>query len=315
MSKRLLITGGGGFCGSHLAEHLAERFHVTLFDNFERDSLRFAPRLQQDPNITVITGDVLDREALGAAIEGVDTVIHCAAIAGVSKYYERPVDTLRVNILGTFNLLDASVAAGVRRFIYFSTSEIYGTIAENVRETAPPTSGPVSERRWVYGVSKLAGEHCVLRFGETYGIKTCAVRPFNVYGPRQTGEGAISNFVTRLVRGESIEIYGDGADVRAWCHVRDLVSAVDLILDNDAAYGQSFNIGNPDARLTTLQLAERLIALHGGGEMRWMTVNHEPIRIRVPNIDLARSLLGYEPTIGIDAGLADTLSWFEQYLP
>src|SRR4051794_23477465 len=215
MSRHLLITGGGGFFGSHLAEHFAKEIFFTLFYKFQRNSLIFSPSLRQNTKIPIISGDILDREAISAALKDIEIVIHCAAIAGVSAYYKRPVETLRVNILGTFNVLDASIASRVQRIIYFSTSEIYGSSADNVRETASPTSGPVSERRWVYSVSKLAGEHCVLRYGETYGIKTSTLRPFNIYGPRQTGEGAISNFASRLIRGEPLEVYGDGNDVRS----------------------------------------------------------------------------------------------------
>src|SRR5262245_17775994 len=166
MKDTLVITGGAGFCGSHLAEQLASRYRVRLFDVFARDSLRFAPHLANSPNIEVVTGDVLDQRSLRAAVAGATTVVHCAAIAGVSNYYTRPIDTLQVNIIGTFNLLDAVVEAKVRRIIQFSTSEIYGPNAEMVSESTPPTSGPVSDRRWVYSVSKLAAEHVTFRYAE-----------------------------------------------------------------------------------------------------------------------------------------------------
>jgi UDP-glucose 4-epimerase len=315
MKDILVITGGGGFIGTHLAEHFVSRFQIRLFDAFVRDSLRFAPHLAQSPEIEIISGDVLDARAVRGALEGAYAVIHCAAIAGVSNYYNRPVETLRVNIIGTFNTLDAAVDARVRRFVHFSTSEIYGPSANAVDETAALISGPVSDRRWVYSVSKLSGEHATLRYGEAYGINVTTVRPFNVYGPRQTGEGAISNFARRLIRGEPVEVHGDGSDVRAWCHVKDLVMAVDLMLDDEAAFGTTFNVGNPAARLTTLELAHMMVALHGSGDVRQVTQTHSPIKVRTPNIARANALLGFAPKIGLTEGLKNTLEWFEKVRP
>jgi nucleoside-diphosphate-sugar epimerase len=315
MKDILVITGGGGFCGTHLAEHFVSRFRVRLFDSFRRDSLRFVPHLAQSPDVEITTGDVLDSQAVRAALEGASAVIHCAAIAGVSNYYDRPIDTLRVNIIGALNTLDAAAKARVPRFIYFSTSEIYGPHANAVSETAPPTSGPVSDRRWVYSISKLSGEHATLRYGETYGINATTVRPFNIYGPRQTGEGAISNFARRLVQGQPIEIYGDGSDVRSWCHVKDLVTAIDLMFKNEAAFGTSFNIGNPDARVSTSELAQTMIALHGLGSIEQVPQIHSPIGMRTPDITKARSLLGFAPQIGLKEGLKDTLEWFAKERP
>jgi UDP-glucose 4-epimerase len=312
MKDILVITGGAGFCGTHLAEHFLARFRIRLFDTFFRDSLQFAPHLVQSPEIEIVSGDVLDRKAVRAVLDGAYAVIHCAAIAGVSNYYNRPVETLRVNTIGTFNTLDAAVDARVRRFIHFSTSEVYGPSANAVAESAAPTSGPVSDRRWVYSVSKLLGEHATLRYGEAYGINATTVRPFNVYGPLQTGEGAISNFARRLIRGEPIEVYGDGSEVRAWCHVKDLVMAVDLMFDNESAFSTTFNIGNPSARLTTLDLAHTMVALHGSGEVRQVQQSHSPIGVRTPDIARANALLGFAPKIGLIEGLKNTLEWFEK---
>lgn len=310
MRKVLVITGGAGFCGTHLAEHFMSRFQVRLFDNFFHDSLRFAQHLTRSSEVELITGDILERQAVRAVVDGAAAVIHCAAIAGVSNYYQKSVDTLRVNILGTFNLLDAMVEAGVPRIIQFSTSEIYGPNASGVTEMTPLTSGPVSERRWVYAVSKLASEHATLRYGEAYGLRSTTVRPFNIYGPRQTGEGAISNFARCLAEGVPLNVHGDGSDVRAWCHVRDLVAAIDLLFDCEAAYGKAFNIGNPEASLTTLELARTMIALHGKGQVNMVPQVHSPIPLRTPDISRARSELGFEPKVTIEEGLRDTLQWF-----
>jgi nucleoside-diphosphate-sugar epimerase len=313
MKPKLLITGGCGFIGTHLAERLAGRYRLVLFDNLSRDSLRYAPALQASPDVEVVSGDILDRETVRTLVDAAAAVIHLAAIAGVSNYYERPVETLRVNIQGTFELLEAMVDAGVGRLIYFSSSEIYGPRAENVAEAdSMMVSGPVSEKRWVYAVSKLAGEHAVLRTGETYGMQCTCVRPFNVYGPRQTGEGAISNFARAVAREEPIQIYGEGADIRAWCYVSDMVDAVEAMLDNEASYGLSFNIGNPEARCSTLELAETLARINGGGRIERVSRAHSPIPVRYPDIDLARNRLGFSPRVGLEQGLSDTLAWFRE---
>lgn len=313
--ETLLITGGAGFLGTHLAEHFSSRFHVRLFDNFSRNALKFVPHLFDSSDFEIIKGDILNTEEVEAAVRGSTAVLHCAAIAGVSNYYNRPLDTLRVNIIGTFNLLDAVVAAGVKRVIYFSTSEIYGPNAAEASELMPPTSGPVSDRRWVYGVGKLAGEHLTLRYGEAHGINVTVVRPFNIYGPRQIGEGAISNFSRKLVRGEPLEIQGDGSEVRAWCHIDDLTTAVDLALHNQESFGKTLNIGNPNARLTTLQLARKMIELYGRGEWRIVPHPHVPISVRSPDITLAQSLLGYSPQVDLDHGLTATIDWFRREQP
>lgn len=313
MRPKLLITGGCGFIGTHLAERLSERYRLVLFDNLARDSLQYVPALRAVPEVEVVSGDILDRDKVRAVVEGATGVIHLAAIAGVSNYYEQPVEVLRVNVQGTFGLLEAMVEAGVRRLIYFSSSEVYGPQAENVVEAdSMMVSGPVSEKRWVYAVSKLVSEHAVLRSGETYGLNCTCVRPFNVYGPRQTGEGAISNFARAMVRDEAIQIYGDGAEIRAWCYVTDMVDAVEGMLDNEASFGLSFNIGNPEARCSTQELAEMLVRINGGGRIEKVSRAHSPIPIRYPDTGLAQDRLGFRPSVGLDRGLSETLAWFRE---
>lgn len=309
----MLITGGCGFIGTHLAERFARCYRITLFDNLERDSFRYAPSLAKEPDVRVQQGDIRDRAAVDRAMAGADVVLHLAAIAGVSNYHTRPFDVLQVNILGTFNVLEAAVAAGVERLVDFSTSEVYGPDAVGVsEETAPMISGPVHERRWVYAVSKLASEHATLRYGEMHGLAATTVRPFNIYGPRQTGEGAISNFSRRLMRNEAIRIEGDGSDVRAWCYVSDLVDAVEAMIDRPEAAGRCFNIGAPMERCTTAELARHLMDLAGDGRIETVPQRHAPIRNRFPDIALAERVLGYRPKVGLRDGLRRTLDWFRE---
>lgn len=309
---KILLTGGGGFIGTHLADALRHKYSVVIYDNFRRDSLRFNPEVRDCAQVKVITGDILELESLRAAMEGVDAVIHLAAIAGVSSYYQESSKTLRVNILGTLNVLESMLSTGTQTMIDFSTSEVYGIDADHVTEEHTHGIGPVSQKRWVYAVSKLASEHFTLRYGEEHGLHCTCIRPFNIYGPGQTGEGAIRNFAGELLSNKLITIYGDGADVRAWCYIDDLVTAIVSILDNPAASGQSFNIGNPSQAVNTTQLAGMMIRLFGKGSMCHVPAEHAPIRLRIPDITRARKILGFEPKISLEEGLKKTLEWYKE---
>jgi nucleoside-diphosphate-sugar epimerase len=311
--KRILLTGGAGFIGTHLAERLVSDAEIVLLDNFRRDSLRTVPGLRENPRVRLITADVLDAAALNQATEGIDAVVHLAAIAGVNSYYQESLKTLQVNILGTVNLLEAAVRNQVKHFIDFSTSEVFGPDAMWVSETSPHGIGPVSDRRWVYATSKLASEHFTLRFGEQYDFACTCVRPFNIYGPRQTGEGAISNFCRAALDGKSLTVYGDGSPIRAWCYVSDMVDAVEAILcAPDVAAGQTFNIGNPREIETTLGLARMVTRLIPGATIETKNIDRAEVRARVPSIDKARRVLGFEPKVDLEQGMRRTIEWFRQ---
>lgn len=312
-AQRILITGGAGFIGTHLCERLVQNAEVILADNFRRDSLSRVPELASHPRVKVISADVLDARSVREAFRaGIDIVLHLAAIAGVSSYYQEPLQTLQVNILGMVNVLEEAARQGVKHFVYFSTSEVFGRDALWVKETDVPQTGPVTDLRWTYATSKLAGEHFTLRYGEKYGFKATVVRPFNIYGPRQTGEGAISNFCKAAVSGQPLMIYGDGSAIRAWCYVDDLVDAVEAILQSPAADGQVFNIGNPREVETTLGLARRVMKLRPGLSIQYRDTERTEVRARIPSIDKARELLGFEPKIDLNEGLHRTLTWYQK---
>ena len=244
-------------------------------------------------------------------MQGVDTLLHLAAIAGVSSYYDDPLNTLRVNTLGTMNALDVAVANAVRTVVTFSTSEIFGPDALGVTEESPASVGPLSDPRWVYAISKLAAEQATMHYGNKHGLAWSVVRPFNIYGPRQTGEGAISNFCEAVVSDKPLKIYGDGTAIRAWCYVSDLVDAVVAILSTPDASGHSFNIGNPHQIETTLGLAERVVRLEPRATLQMQPEQKRAeVRARMPVIDKARRMLGFEPSIDLDEGLRRTLAWF-----
>jgi nucleoside-diphosphate-sugar epimerase len=309
--RRILITGGAGFIGTHLAEALCDDSELVLFDNFRRDSLSSLPTLSSHPHVTVMPGNVMDPGSLSRAFEGVDTVIHLAAIAGVSSYYAEPLNTLQVNILGTVNVLEEAARRGIGQLVHFSTSEVFGPNAMWVEEDSPHGIGPVSDSRWVYATSKLAGEHFCLRYAEKFGFPCTVIRPFNVYGPRQVGEGAISNFCRAVAARQPLMVYGDGAAIRAWCYISDLVAAVKAVLSTPVEGNQVFNIGNPKEVETTLGLARRFLRLAPGATIQYRAVPRQEVRARIPVIDKARRLLGFEPKVDLDMGISLTLKWFE----
>lgn len=312
-SNKILITGGGGFIGTHLAERLSGKAEIILYDNFRRDSLSLAPGLHDNPRVTLVRGDVLDLELVEKTVGQADTVLHLAAIAGVSSYYEDPLKTLQVNLLGTVNVLEAARRCGVRSFIYFSTSEVYGPDALWVTEESPHGIGPVSDRRWTYASSKLAAENFALRYSEVYRFACSVIRPFNVYGPRQTGEGAVSNFCRAVSQGRPITIHGDGSPIRAWCFISDLIDAVEAVLDAPQAAGEVFNIGNPREVETTLGLARRFQRLAPEVKIEFVDVPRTEVKARIPVIQKARDILGFEPKVDLDEGLRRTLEWFGRH--
>ena len=310
--QRVLITGGAGFIGTHLAERLCDATEVVLLDSFRRDALANVPELREHPNVSVVRGDVLEPSSLSGVVEGVDTVLHLAAIAGVSSYYREPLRTLRVNVLGAVNVLEEAVKAGAKRFVYFSTSEVFGPDALGVDEESGFHIGASSDKRWVYATSKITGEHMALRYGEAHGLACWVVRPFNVYGPRQVGEGAISNFCAAATRGEALRVYGDGTAIREWCYVSDLVDAVVAMLHRPETAGRAFNVGNPREVETTLGLARRVARLAPGTRIEFEPTDRVEVRVRIPVIRRATELLGYEPRVDLDEGLAATLAWFRE---
>ena len=314
--ETILITGGAGFIGTRLAQWLVERNRIVILDNLHRDSLKDQPELKNHKNLELIQGDVLDQHSVNRAIRGASIVIHCAAIAGVDTVLANPTKTMRVNIIGTYNVLEAAVAVeGVKRFIDFSTSEVFGTYAYKVREGDVTSLGAVGEARWTYAVSKLATEHMAHTYYREFGLPTVAVRPFNIYGPGQVGEGAIHHFILRALRDEPLTIHNDGSQIRAWCYIDDIVEAVLRAMDFDKAIGHSFNIGNPRSTLTIYHLAREIVRLAGSkSEIKHVQWDHPDVELRIPNVEKARRLLGFEPRVDLEDGLERTIAWYRSQL-
>lgn len=314
--KRILITGGAGFIGTAACSRLADDNEVVLYDNLWRDALKTSSLLDH-PNVQLVTGDVLDRDKLARSVEGVQIVLHMAAIAGIDTVVRSPIHTMKVNILGTVNLLDAlePMMDRLERFVFFSTSEVFGSYAYKRRESETTNLQPVGEGRWTYSVSKLAAEHLVHSYYREHGLPTVSVRPFNVYGPGQVGEGAVHMFTDRALRGLPLQIHGDGDQIRSWCYIDDMVQGVLLCLEREEAVANVFNIGNSRGTITILSLAEKIVALAGSDS----PIVHVPkhyidVELRIPSIEQAQERLGYQPQVDLTEGLSRTIAWYRSQL-
>jgi nucleoside-diphosphate-sugar epimerase len=315
--SRVFVTGGAGFIGTTVARRLVGENEIIVLDTLHRDALT-GSELATHPNLTLVQGDVLDAELVRSLAEGATHIVHLASIAGVDNVRAAPVATMRINLVGTYNVLEAALATKdtVERVLEFSTSEVFGTYAFKVAETHVTTTGSVGEARWTYAVSKLAAEHMAHAYHDELGLPTVSLRPFNVYGPGQIGGGAIRAFVEAALDGRDLVIHGDGSQIRAWCYVDDLVDAVLLCLEREAAIGESFNIGNPRSAVTIYDLATRIHRLaRARGELRFQPLHYTDVELRIPNIDKARELLGFEPTVELDEGLARTIAWYRARRP
>lgn len=314
--KRIFITGGAGFIATTLARQLVESNTVIAMDNLHRNALAGTP-LADHPNFELHEGDVMDLERLTELSRGATHIVHAAAIAGVDTVLESPVRTMRVNTIGTYHALEAALATQdtVERFVEFSTSEVFGPYAFRVAETSFTTTGSVGEARWTYAVSKLAGEHMAHAYHDELGLQTVSVRPFNVYGPGQIGGGAIRAFIEAALAGRDLTIHGDGAQIRAWCYVDDMVRGLLLALEHPNAVGESFNIGNARSAVTIFDLASRIRRISGcPGEIAFQPLHYTDVELRIPNVDKARELLGFEAQVELDEGLERTIEWYRQKL-
>ena len=310
--KRIFITGGAGFIGSHLTERIIDDNEITIFDNLHRDALKYT-KFKDHKNLRFIKGDVLDNEALEKSMDNIDLVIHMASIAGVSTVISKPTTTLKINLLGTNNVLELCKKKDIDRFITFSTSEVYGPRVYQADEAGLTTLGPIGKPRWVYAMSKLASEFLAESYHREHGIKFTSIRPFNVYGPRQIGEGAIHHFILKALKNEPLIVHEPGSQVRSWCYIDDMADALELILTNNKSEGEVFNIGTPYATSTTLQTAQTIIRLaNSGSKIEFKEIKYPEVDIRVPSIEKAKRILGFEPKVSFEEGIKNTIEWYKE---
>jgi dTDP-glucose 4,6-dehydratase len=238
-----------------------------------------------------------------------------AAIAGIDTVIKNPMKTMEVNIVGTYNILKAiselTIMEKVRRFVNFSTSEVFGINAFRVDEKSSLSLQPVGEARWTYSVSKLAGEHMVYSYHKQFGLRAVTVRPFNVYGPMQVGEGAIHHFVLRAIKNEPLIIHGEGDQIRSWCYIDDMVEGILLCLEEEKAIGEVFNIGNPKGTITIFGLAEKVIQLaKSGSQIRHTPKSYVDVELRIPSIEKIKDFIGFEPKVDLNEGIRRTIEWY-----
>lgn len=311
-NKRIFITGGAGFIANTLISNLIENNTIVVFDNFHRDTISNSP-FAKHPNLTIVKGDVLDKELLTESMKGAEIVVHAAGIAGIDTVIKDPVKTMTVNMIGTANALEAARINQVsERFIDFSTSEIFGSMAFKSTESDETVAGSAGEARWTYAVSKLAGEHLTHAYHSQYQLPTVTVRPFNVYGPGQTGEGAMQIFIKKALKGEDILINGDGSQIRAWCYVDDFVDCLMRCLENPKAIGESFNLGNARAVITTLGLAQTVCrVLNSKSQIKFREQLSADIELRIPSVKKTEEVLGFKAQVDLEEGIIRTAEYFK----
>lgn len=313
--KKIFITGGAGFIANILISRLVEDNKIVAYDNFHRDTLSDS-EFAKHSNLKIIKGDVLDYDLVYKSMEGADIVIHAAAIAGIDTVIKRPTHTMRVNMMGTANVLEAAKEHNIQdRIIDFSTSEVFGSRAFKSAEADETISGTAGEARWTYAVSKLAGEHLSMAYYKEFNLPTVSVRPFNVYGPGQTGEGALQIFIKKALRNEDISIFGDGNQIRAWCYVDDFVDGLMRCIENQDAIGESFNIGNARAVVTIYGLAQTVLrVLNSKSNIIFKPALSADIELRIPSIEKAERILGFKAQYDLEYGIARTAKWIEKHL-
>ncbi len=303
-----LVTGGAGFIGSHVVDELVQRGEqVRVIDNFstgKRENI--AHNLE---HITFVEGDLADLDAARRAVDGVDYVLHLAAIPSVMRSVANPLASNEANVTGTLNLLVAARDAGVQRVVYSSSSSVYGDSPELPKREDMPTN-PLSP----YAVSKLAGENYALAFHQVYGLPTVCLRYFNVFGPRQDPASeyaaVIPKFITWMLRGERPIVYGDGLQSRDFIYVANVVEANLLACQSERAVGRVMNVALGER----VNLLDLIAALNGIFEAN-LAPRFEPARpgdVKHSQADTARieTLLGFAPVVDFDEGLRRTVAWF-----
>ena len=293
--KRIFITGGAGFIGTTLARRLVDANEIVAVDNLHRDALS-GTDLPEHPNFTLHQGDVLDADLMTELAAGATHVVHCAAIAGVDTVLESPVRTMRVNMIGTYNVLEAALATreSVERLVEFHLADCLGAFDQLVDGSAEEAAGEIDDEQADQGDFHRSHQEDAVFHG---------------------GDFVVDAFEAALA-GRELTIHGDGSQIRAWCYVDDMVEALLLALENPAAVGHSFNIGNARSTVTIYDLALRIKRLTGcPGEIVFQPLHYTDVELRIPNVDKARELLGFEAQVELDEGLERTIAWYRSRRP
>lgn len=323
---RVLITGGAGFIGSHLADALIAQGHsVHAYDNLSTGRLENIQHLQGHDRFRLTIGNVLDYHTLEGDVRECDHIVHLAAAVGVKLVMEKPVETITTNVRGTENVLQLA-SYHDKKVLIASTSEVYGKsmdkddALDRLSEENDWTLGPTTKRRWAYACSKAMDEFLALAYFDERKLPVISARFFNTVGPRQTGRYGmvIPNFVRQALSGEPIRVFGDGTQTRCFTHVHDAVRAVIDLMDTDEAIGEVFNIGNTE-EISIRALAERVRDMTGSNSeivhIPYEEVygpGFEDMQRRTPDIRKLHGATGYEPEHTVDNILRDVVEHYEK---
>jgi UDP-glucose 4-epimerase len=308
-NMKILVTGGAGFIGSHLVDELARNNRVLIVDNFSSGEKENIIRHEGMDNVKIVTGDIRDKDMVSSITGDIDVIYHLA-VQCLRISLKDPDIVHEVNVTGTLNLLNAALRNSVKRFIYVSSSEAYGTARK-----APMSEDHPLEPTTVYGASKLAGELYALAYHKTYGLGTSVVRPFNTYGPREHLQGAygevIPRFVLRVLNGKPPVIFGDGTQTRDFTHVTDTVRGIILASQCDSLVGQAVNIAR-GREVSINQLAGIIAHRLGRDGLKPVYEQSRPgdVMRHYADISKATRLFGFSPEIDIEKGIGLYIDWF-----
>jgi len=316
MTRRCLVTGGAGFIGSHLVDHLvAQKWAVTVLDDMSTGERTNLSEAQSRGDVEIVQGSVLDRHAIAEAAAGCDLVFHLAAQC-VRRSLSQPLDNHDVNATGTLNVLEVARRQRVRRVIYCSSSEVYGNSGHGYLNEATTVCEPAT----VYGAGKLAGEHYAKAYWQTYRLPTIVVRPFNAYGPREHASGelaeVIPRFVIRVLNGLPPVIFGTGENGRDFTYVTDTARGIALAASCDALIGRAVNIACGEM-VTVRQVAATVARLCGRADILPLFIEARPGDVRALRADtrFARETLDFTAVLGLDPGLRRYIDWFRTNHP
>ncbi len=305
---RILVTGAAGFIGSHLSDRLAPHNDLVLVDDFSIGPRENLAALEDHSNVDIVEADITDRDRMGELFGGVQIVVHMA-ISCLRTSLNHPELSHDVNAGGTLSVLMAAREAGIERFVYVSSSEVYGTA-----QTVPMREDHPCDPTTVYGASKLAGELYALAYWRTYGLPVSVVRPFNTYGPREPWAGAraevIPRFALRLLGGTSPVVYGDGSQTRDFTFVSDTVSGIVAAAACDALVGDVVNVAY-GSEVSIARIAELLGTLIGRPEIPVEKADPRPgdVARHFADTDKAKRLFDFAPQTDLETGLGLTLDW------
>ena len=315
----VLVTGGAGFIGSHLAEALLQRGdRVLVLDDLSSGSVKNVASLRSNPRFEFVPESVNSHRVLAELVDLADVVFHLAATVGVFNIIESPVNTIENNIGGTEAVLKAA-SKKKKKVIITSTSEVYGkSTAIPFREDGDMVLGPSSKSRWSYASSKVVDEFLALAYWREFKVPTVVVRLFNTIGPRQTGHYGmvVPRFMLQALGGQNLTVYGSGRQTRCFTYVSDVVEWLLRLVSNEKAVGEIFNLGNNE-EVSIEELAHRVIAAAGAKvQIEYIPYDNayetgfEDMERRVPDISRIKALAGYTPRVDLDQALCLIRDWF-----